>query len=79
MTSILNIIRRNNKKVLLLDTMKNCVITQNILEILFFDNTFENYSTNLNEYKKFKYSCNYIRVWEFRIEADRRDRVCFRS
>ena len=45
---------------MLLDTIKSCVIIRNILEILLLNNTFENYSTNLNKYKKLKYSCNYF-------------------
>ena len=40
--------------------MKIYVITRNTLEILLFDNTLKSYLTNLDEYKKSKYICNYF-------------------
>ena len=45
---------------MLLDAMKNCVTTRNTLEVLLLENTLEYYSTDLVEYKKLKYSCNYL-------------------
>ena len=44
--------------------MKNYIITQNILKMLLLDNTFENYSTNLDKYKKIKYFCNYFYLFK---------------
>ena len=50
-----NITQCNNKRILLLDTIKSHIIIRNTLKILLFDNTLENYLINLNDYKKFKY------------------------
>ena len=55
-----NVTRFNNKKILLLDSIKIYIIIRNIFEILLFDNKFKSYSINLNEYKKLKYFNNFF-------------------